>query len=78
MVGDIGSHWLDLSSFMTGLRVVERDARTWRRSCRCVSSRSAQVETFAAAGDVERVDAPMTTEDCANVLVRFEGGARGS
>jgi predicted dehydrogenase len=36
------------------------------------------VETFAAAADVEREDAPMTTEDVAHILVRFRGGARGS
>lgn len=37
-----------------------------------------EVETFASADDVERVDAPMSTEDLAHVLVRFEGGTRGS
>ena len=37
-----------------------------------------EVETFASAADVERVDAPMSTEDIAHILVRFEGGARGS
>jgi predicted dehydrogenase len=37
-----------------------------------------EVETFSSAADVERVDAPMATEDIAHILVRFEGGARGS
>jgi predicted dehydrogenase len=37
-----------------------------------------ELETFAAADDVERVDAPMSTEDLAHILVRFRGGARGS
>ena len=37
-----------------------------------------EVETFSSATDVQRVDAPMSTEDLAHILVRFEGGARGS
>ena len=37
-----------------------------------------EVETFAAAGEVEREDVVMTTEDIAHILLRFENGARGS
>jgi predicted dehydrogenase len=76
-VGDIGSHWLDLAQFLTGTRIVEvfADLATTipvrRRPV-------GEVETFSSAADVERVDAPMSTEDLAHVLVRFEGGARGS
>jgi len=36
------------------------------------------VRTFAAAGDIERVDAPMTSEDLAHILLRFDDGSRGS
>ena len=76
-VGDIGSHWLDLAQFLTGTRIVEvfADLATTipvrRRPV-------GEVETFSSAADVERVDAPMSTEDLAHILVRFEGGARGS
>jgi predicted dehydrogenase len=76
-VGDIGSHWMDLAQFVTGSRIVEvfADLATTipvrRRPV-------GEVETFSSAADVERVDAPMSTEDIAHVLVRFEGGARGS
>ncbi len=76
-VGDIGSHWLDLVQFVTGLEVeqVFADLATAvpvrRRPTR-------EVETFASAADVERVDAPMSTEDVAHILLRFRGGARGS
>jgi predicted dehydrogenase len=76
-VGDIGSHWLDAVEFVTGLRVTELCADL----ATVIPTRqrpTGEVETFAAAGDVERVDTPMATEDLANVLVRFEGGARGS
>ncbi|HYZ78528.1 MAG TPA: Gfo/Idh/MocA family oxidoreductase [Gaiellaceae bacterium] len=76
-VSDMGSHWLDLVQFVTGRRVVEVVADlattiTIRR--RPVG----EVETFATAADVEREDAPMSTEDLAHVLVRFDGGALGS
>ncbi|MEX2211898.1 MAG: Gfo/Idh/MocA family oxidoreductase [Gaiellaceae bacterium] len=76
-VADIGSHWLDLVEFVTGLRVVELCADL--ATVIPVRQRpKGEVETFAAAADVERVDAPMATEDLANVLLRFDGGARGS
>jgi predicted dehydrogenase len=76
-VADIGSHWLDLVQFVTGSRIVElfSDLATTipvrQRPVR-------EVETFASAHDVERVDVPMTTEDLAHLLVRFQDGARGS
>ena len=76
-VGDIGSHWLDLAQFVTGLRVVEVLADLV--TAIPVRRRPAgEVETFASADDVERVDAPMSTEDIAHVLVRFGNGARGA
>ena len=76
-VGDIGSHWLDLAQFVTGLEVeaVFADLAT------AISVRRrpvGEVETFAAAAEVQRVDAPMATEDLAHVLLRFAGGTRGS
>jgi predicted dehydrogenase len=76
-VGDIGSHWLDLAQFVTGARVAEIFADL--ATAIPVRRRPVgEVETFASAADVERVDAPMSTEDFAHILVRFDGGARGS
>jgi predicted dehydrogenase len=76
-VGDIGSHWLDLVQFVTGLEVeaVFADLAT---AIPVRQRPTGEVETFAAADDVERVDEPMATEDLAHILVRFRGGARGS
>jgi predicted dehydrogenase len=76
-VADIGSHWLDLVQFVTGRRIAEllADLATTIPVRRRPTG---PVETFAAADDVEREDAPMTTEDLAHLLVRFEGEARGS
>jgi predicted dehydrogenase len=76
-VADIGSHWLDLVQFVIGSRVasVLADLATTipvrRRPAR-------EIETFAAADDVEREDAEMTTEDFAHILLRFDDGTRGS
>lgn len=76
-VGDIGSHWLDLAQFLTGRRVTEVLADL--ATVIPVRQRpTGEVETFAAAGSVERLPAEMATEDLAHVLVRFDGGARGS
>jgi predicted dehydrogenase len=76
-VADIGSHWLDLIQFVTGRRVVELLADL--ETTIPVRRRPAgEIETFAAADDVERVDAPMHTEDLAHILLRFDDGMRGS
>ena len=76
-VGDIGSHWMDLAQFVTGRRITELLADL--ATAIPVRRRPVgEVETFADAADVERVDAPMATEDLAHILVRFEDGARGS
>jgi predicted dehydrogenase len=76
-VGDIGSHWMDLMQFVTGLRIdaVFADLATVIPVRRRPTG---EVQTFASADDVERVDAPMSTEDVAHILLRLEGGARGS
>jgi predicted dehydrogenase len=76
-VGDIGSHWLDLTQWLIGQRVVELLADL--TTAIPVRQRpKGEVETFASAADVEREDAEMSTEDFAHILVRYEGGARGA
>jgi predicted dehydrogenase len=76
-VADIGSHWLDLVQFVTGLEV-EQVFADLATTIPVRQRPAGQVETFADAGDVERVDVPMSTEDLGHILVRFRGGARGS
>jgi predicted dehydrogenase len=74
---DIGSHWVDLVQFVTGRAVVELLADL--ATTIPVRRRPAgPVEAFAKAEDGERVDAPMTSDDLAHVLLRFDGGGRGS
>jgi predicted dehydrogenase len=78
-VADIGSHWLDLAQFVAGAPVSEvfADLATIIPVRRRPSG---EVETFAGADAVEvpRVDAPITSEDLAHVLVRFDDGMRGA
>lgn len=77
-VSDIGTHWMDLITSMTGLHVeaVFADLRT----VHVVRRRPiGEVETFSgAAADPEAtVDVPITTDDSGCVILRFEGGAQG-
>lgn len=74
-VADIGSHWLDLLSYVTGQRVesVMADLTTVLPVRRRPAG---AVETFATtAGATAPVQ--VATEDVAGVLLRFDGGARG-
>jgi predicted dehydrogenase len=75
-VADIGTHWLDLTGWITGRRVkaVLADLFTVHE-VRHVPTGS--VETYGDAGDVERVDRDMATEDVAHILLRYEDGSRG-
>jgi predicted dehydrogenase len=76
-VADIGSHWLDLVQFVTGMRV-ESLLADLATTIPVRRRPAGEIETFAAAEDLEREDAPMTTEDVAHILLRFEDGSRGS
>ena len=76
-VGDIGSHWLDLVTFLTGQRVtaVMADLTTF------IEQRAqprGPVETFSTERSADTVERAMATEDTASILLRFEHGARGS
>jgi predicted dehydrogenase len=76
-VGDIGSHWLDLMTFVTGQRVaaVMADLATFIPMRR---EPAGPVETFATERAGETVERHIRTEDAALILLRFENGARGS
>jgi predicted dehydrogenase len=74
-VGDIGSHWIDLMTFVTGQHVeaVCADLTTFIPVRR---EPVGPVETFSQATGGETIDHPMSTEDAAGLLLRFDGGAR--
>jgi len=76
-VGDIGSHWLDLMTFVTGRRVeaVMADLATFipvRRQPR------GPVQSFSTERSADTTAREMATEDAATMLLRFEGGGRGA
>ncbi len=75
-VGDIGSHWLDLLTFLSGRRVtaVMADLTTF---IPVRHKPTGPVETFSTERAVETVPVDIRTEDVATILLRFEGGARG-
>src|SRR5262245_16277631 len=90
-LGDIGSHWCDLAQHVSGLRIVEvlADITTViKQRHKPSGSREAfaQMEAgslgpAASAGLTSRPPltlTPITVEDLASVLVRFDNGARGS
>ena len=56
-VGDIGSHWLDLVQFVTGMRV-ESLLADLATAIPVRRRPVGEVETYAAAGDIERREAP--------------------
>lgn len=74
-VGDIGTHWLDLVTFIAGERPshVMADLQTFVP----VRQRPVgPVETFSAAQGAT-VAVPVTTDDAAQMMLRFPSGARG-
>src|SRR6476661_5815277 len=76
-VGDIGSHWLDLMTFVTGQHVdaVMADLSTF------IGTRhepAGPVESFAMERSADTVARSISTEDTASILLRFDGGARGA
>jgi predicted dehydrogenase len=76
-VGDIGSHWLDLTGFVTGLRVesVMADLATFIPVRR---KPTGEVLTFSTERAADTVPVEIHTEDVATILLRYAGGARGS
>ena len=75
-VGDIGSHWTDLTSFISGLRVAEvmADLATF---IPIRQQPSGPVETFSTDRAGQTVPREIRTEDMATVLMRYTNGARG-
>lgn len=76
-VGDIGSHWLDLATFLTGRRVVSAmaDLATFIPVRRRPAG---PIETFSTEPAADTTPVEMRTEDAATILLRFDGGARGA
>ncbi|AIF52999.1 Gfo/Idh/MocA family protein [Pelosinus sp. UFO1] len=78
-VADIGSHWLDLVEFVTGIQVEQVCADfaifhpIRKKPLKAVETYGSKV---LASSDYE--DVPIDTEDYASVLLHFNNGAHGS
>lgn len=77
-VGDIGSHWLDLITFITGQHVVEvyADFNTFH-PVRKKPARPLETFTGKMLTPEDYVDQPIHTEDYATILLHYENGSRG-
>jgi len=77
-VADIGSHWMDLVTFVTGTRIksVFADFKTFLPIRKKPKKK---IDTFGGKleVDMEYEEKPIYTEDYAAVLIKFENGARG-
>ncbi len=76
-VADIGSHWMDLTTFLTGKRItaVMADLATFIKERR---QPAGPVETFSTDRGANTVAREIRTEDCATILLRYEDGTRGA
>ncbi len=77
-VADIGSHWLDLLTFITGLRVesVFADFKTFL-PVRKKPARPVETFTGKMLQPSDYIDQPIHTEDYASILLHYENGAHG-
>jgi predicted dehydrogenase len=77
-VGDIGSHWLDLMTFITGLRVAEvlADFKTFHTT-RKKPSKPLETFTGKLLQPSDYIDQPIYTEDYASILLHYEKGVQG-
>jgi len=79
VVADIGTHWLDMVTWLTGLKITEvlADFSTVHKSR---LKPSGEIETYAGkvTENLSTNEMPIATEDIALILFRFENGALGN
>lgn len=77
-VGDIGSHWLDLMTFVTGLKVKEvfADFKTMH-PVRKKPLKELDTFTGKMLTPEDYEDKPIKTEDYASILLHYENDVRG-
>ena len=75
--GDIGTHWVDLISFLTSSRVTSVLAELVT-AIPVRQQPTGPVETFSTERSSDTVARQMSTDDICLLLLRFANGARGS
>ncbi len=74
-VGDIGTHWVDLTGFISGLKAASVMAELTTFLPQRLKP-VGPVETFSSgSGEAETVQ--IDTDDAAMIMIRYENGARG-
>lgn len=77
-IADIGSHWMDLVEFVTGLKITEvfADFATFHKTRKKPLN---PIDTYSGKllNSEDYTDVSIDTEDYASVMMRFENGARG-
>ncbi len=77
VIADIGSHWIDLVEYTTGLEVDEVFA-DFKTVYETRKKAVGHIESFSTDAADEYEDIPIDTEDIATLLIRFNNGAIGS
>jgi predicted dehydrogenase len=77
-VGDIGSHWLDLLTFITGLKIEEvyADFKTFH-PIRKKPTKPLETYTGKMLTPDDYEDQPINTEDYATILLHYDNGVHG-
>ena len=77
VIGDIGTHWMDLAQVMLGARITDVCAQTLIAHPVRKKSKT-PVATFSVSTNTEYEDVAISSEDYAGVLLRFDNGTVGS
>jgi predicted dehydrogenase len=78
-VADIGSHWMDLAEFVTGLQITEvmADFATFHHT-RKKPLKPVETYTGKLLTPEDYQEVPISTEDYATILIRFNNGGHGA
>ncbi|HSP46901.1 MAG TPA: Gfo/Idh/MocA family oxidoreductase [Clostridiaceae bacterium] len=77
-ISDIGSHWMDIAEYITGLKIIEvfADFSIFHKTRK---KPEGPVLTFSKADkEMEYTEIPIDTEDFASIILRFENGVVGN
>lgn len=78
-IADIGSHLLDITEYVTGLKITEVMADfTTVHKTRLKPLKEIETYSDTKLQDSDYAEVPINTEDHATVLLRFDNGSKGS
>ncbi|WP_319476306.1 Gfo/Idh/MocA family oxidoreductase [Marispirochaeta aestuarii] len=80
-VADIGTHWMDLAQYVTGLKiekVLAQFGRMFETRRKSAGGRDHTFDRGDAKNPSDYTSYPVDTEDHAQILLSFEGGVQGN